>query len=68
MKNPTKLKLYVVQFLYTWCVIITGISNFQGQNLVNMRFICIKISGPRHEIMLREVLPELSTICTAFTL
>jgi len=26
-----------------------------------------KISGPRHEIMLREVIPELSTIDTAFT-
>jgi len=38
-----------------------------GQNFVNMRFIFTKISGPRHEIMLREVLPELSTICTAFT-
>jgi len=38
-----------------------------GQNLVNMQLICTKISGPRHEIMVREVLPELSTICTAFT-
>jgi len=38
-----------------------------GQNLVNMRFVCTKNSGPRHEIMLSEVLPELSTICTAFT-
>jgi len=32
-----------------------------------MWFICTKISGPRHEIMLHEVLPYLSTICTAFT-
>jgi len=32
-----------------------------------MQFMCTKISGPRHEIMLCEVLPELSTICTAFT-
>jgi len=36
-----------------------------GQNLVNMRFTCTKITGPRHEIMLREV--PLSTIYTAFT-
>ena len=50
-----------------WCVIITGTPNFQGQYLVNMWFICTKISWPRHEIRLREVLPELSTICTAFT-
>ena len=47
---------------YTRCVIITGTPNFQGQNLVNMRFNCTKISGPRHEIMLREVLPELFII------
>jgi len=47
---------------YTRCVIITGTPNFQGQNLVNAWFICTKISWPRHEIMLREVLPELSTI------
>ena len=52
---------------YTRCVIITGTPNIQGQNLVNMRFICIKISEPRHEIMLREVLPELFIIYTAFT-
>jgi len=32
-----------------------------------MRFICTKISAPRHEIMWREVLPELSTTCAAFT-
>ena len=52
----------------TRCVIITGTSNFQGQNLVNMRFIRTEISGPRHEIMLREVLSELlSAICTTFT-
>jgi len=38
-----------------------------GQNLVNMQFICTKMSWPKHEIMLREVLPELSTIYTAFT-
>jgi len=38
-----------------------------GQNLVNMRFICTKIYGPRHEIMLCEVLPKLSTVCNAFT-
>jgi len=54
-------------FSYIWCVIITGTPNFQGQNLVNMRFICTKIFGPRQEMMLREVLPELSIICTAFT-
>jgi len=53
---------------YTRCVIITVTLNFQGQNLVNMQFICTKISGPRHEIMLREVLPELSTICTDITM
>jgi len=46
-------------------VIITGTPNFQGQNLVNMRFICTKIYGARQERMMREVLPELSTICTA---
>jgi len=39
-----------------------------GQNLVSMQFICTKISRPMHEIMLREVLPELSTIYTAFTM
>jgi len=33
-----------------------------------MRFICTKISEPRHEILLREVLPELSTISIDFTL
>jgi len=49
----------------TRCVIITGTPNFQGQNLVNMRLICTKLSGPRHAIMLHELLPELS--CTAFT-
>jgi len=32
--------------------------NFQGPNIVNMRFICRKISGPMYEIMLREVLPD----------
>jgi len=32
-----------------------------------MRFIFTKISGPRHEIMQREVLPELCTICSVFT-
>jgi len=42
----------------TRCVIITGTHKFQGQNLVNMRFICTKISRPRHETMLREVMPE----------
>ena len=52
----------------TRCVIITGTPNFQEQNLVNVRFICTKISRPRHEIMLGEVLLELSTACTAFTL
>jgi len=52
----------------TRCVIITGTSNFHGLNLVSMQFICTKISWPRHEIMLREVLPELSTICIAFTM
>jgi len=30
----------------TWCVIITGTLTFMGQNLVNMRFICTKISFP----------------------
>jgi len=52
---------------YARCVTITGMPNFQGQNLFNMRFIRTKISGPRQEIMLREVLQELSTTCTAFT-
>jgi len=47
--------------------LITGNPNFQGQHLANIWFISIKISGPGQEIMLREVLPELSTICTAFT-
>ena len=42
--------------IYARCVIITGTPKFHGQNLVNMRFICTKISGPRHEIMLCEVL------------
>jgi len=28
--------------IYMRCVIITGTPNFQGQNLVNMRFICTK--------------------------
>jgi len=51
----------------TRCVIITGTTNFRGQNLVNMGFICTKISGPRHEILLHEMLPELCTTCTAFT-
>jgi len=46
---------------------VSGTPNFEGQTLVNMRFICTKISRPRHEVMLREVLPELSTICTAFS-
>ena len=32
-----------------------------------MPFNCTKISGPRYEIILREVLRELSTICSAFT-
>jgi len=32
-----------------------------------MQFICTNISGQRQEIMLREVLPELSTKCIAFT-
>jgi len=54
-------------YMYIHSVIITGTPNFQGQNLVNMQFICRKVSGPWHEIMLREVLPELSTICIAFT-
>jgi len=40
----------------TRCVIIIRTPNFEGQTLVNMRFICTKISGPRHEVMLREVL------------
>lgn len=31
----------------TRCVIITGTPNFQGQNLVNMWFICAKISGAK---------------------
>jgi len=64
--------VFRMQLVYTTrCVIITGTLNFQGQNLVNTQFICTKISWPRHEIMLRErreVLPELSIICTAFTL
>jgi len=56
----------MMMMIYTVCRNYRN-PNFQGQNLVNMRFICTKISWPRHEIMLREVLPELSTICTAFT-
>jgi len=57
---------FTVTSLYTRCVIITGTRNFQGQNLVNIRFICTRMSGD--EIMLCEVLPELCTICTALTM
>jgi len=32
-----------------------------------IRLVSTKFSRPRHELMLREVLPELSTICTAFS-
>jgi len=56
------------QFATTRCVIITGTPNSQRQNVVNMRFISTKSSGPKHEIMLREVLPGLFTICTDFTM
>jgi len=42
--------MYAFQFIYTRCVIIAGTPNFQEQNLVNVRFICTKISGLRHEI------------------
>jgi len=45
-------------------VIITGTRNFQWQHLVNMRFSCTNISMPHQDIMLYEVLPELSTTCT----
>jgi len=42
------------------CSIISGSPSFHWHNLVNMQFICTKISQPEQEIMLHEVLSEFS--------
>ena len=44
------------------------VMSIQFYNLVSMQFIRTKITWPKHDIMLREVLPELFTTCTAFTM
>ena len=49
-------------------VIITGPPSFQRHNFVNMRYIYTKISTPKHEIMLHEMLLKLPTTCTLFGL